>query len=212
MYIPAAFQVADEARLYAFIQRYSFASVITQQAGTLLASHVPLQLETPIGSPARLSGHLARANPQWRQLGAGAEVLVIFAGPHAYVSPSWYETQPAVPTWNYTVVHAYGVAELITERAELLASLQALVQRHESRLTRPWNGVMDEEFRDRLLAAIVGFRVTITRLEGKFKLSQNRSTADVAGVIQALLESPDPDWQAVAEWMRVAQDGAEASS
>src|SRR5207247_7760301 len=125
-------------RLHAFMRQHSFGLVVSQQAGRLEASHLPLLLDADRGPCGTLLGHMARANPQWRGFQADSELLVIFSGPHAYISPSWYETRLSVPTWNYAAVHAYGTPRLIEEPASLRRILVALVQTHEAPLDDPW--------------------------------------------------------------------------
>ncbi|MFM8286138.1 MAG: FMN-binding negative transcriptional regulator [Planctomycetaceae bacterium] len=181
MYIPSAFRVADRDTLYDFIEQHGFATLVTAPEGFPMASHVPLWLDRERDVVA---GHLARANPQADQLTSG-ESLAIFQGPHAYISPAWYATAPAVPTWNYTAVHVTGIARrLSSERtAELV---DHLVSKYEASRSNPWPNELPEEYRERMLAGIVGFELPLQRIEGKFKLSQNRSSADQAGVAQGL--------------------------
>ena len=120
MYIPSAFHIQDAEQLAKFMTEHSFATVITQgEDGAPFASHVPVLLERESGAQGRLVGHLAKANPQWQHFMGGREVLVIFHGPHAYISPKWYEAELAVPTWNYAVVHAYGTPQVMTDEARL---------------------------------------------------------------------------------------------
>jgi transcriptional regulator len=144
---------------------------------------------------------MARANDQWQRLQGGGEVLAIFQGPHAYISPSWYEAELAVPTWNYVAVHAYGIATLIEEDAALTRMLGELVHTFEAGLPNPWRFQLPTEFTERMLRGIVGFRIEITRLEGKLKLSQNRSAADRKGAVTALQRNGDPTGVAVAQLM-----------
>ena len=130
MYSPEAFKIEDRATLHGFLRQHHFATLVTQQDGGLQATHVPLVLKEEVGEQGVLQGHLARANPQWRDFAPDKEVLVIFTGPHAYISPAWYQTSPAVPTWNYTAVHACGIARLIEDPddfATLLLDLGALM-------------------------------------------------------------------------------------
>jgi transcriptional regulator len=172
----------------------------------LQASHLPLLLDTQQGPNGSLYGHMARANPQWRDLEAGAEALVIFAGAEAYVSPGFYPSKAehgkVVPTWNYVAVHAYGSAEVFSDAHRLRNLVSALTDRHETARTQPWK--IDDapaEYIDSMLKAIVGFALPIQRLEGKRKLSQNRSPADAAGVRNGLAASPDPQDRALAHLM-----------
>lgn len=201
MYSPDAFKVDDRTTLHAFMRQHNFATLVTQNDEGLQATHVPLVLKEEVGGQGALQGHLARANPQWRDLAPDKEVLVIFTGPHAYISPAWYQTSPAVPTWNYTAVHVYGRPRLVEDSGEFAVMLHEFVEVHERDRLDRWSGEMPEEFRDRLMKGIVGFEIAITRIEGKFKLSQNRPD-DVPGVIDGLSRSPHPEDHPVAELMR----------
>ena len=210
MYIPKAFRVDDIDTLHAFMREYSFATLVTQQDGELLASHLPFLLDAERGTPSggqvsygTLIAHMARANPQWRTFNSTQEALVIFQGPHTYISPSWYEDaiEQSVPTWNYAVVHAYGKPHLIEDTTALYTILQALVQKHESHFEKPWTLQPLDDFMQNKMRAIVGFQIPITRLEGKYKLSQNRSLNDQVRVVTALEESADPMNTDVAELM-----------
>lgn len=201
MYPPEAFKVDDRATLNAFLRQHNFATLVTQNAGGLQATHVPLVSKEGVGEHGALQGHLARANPHWRDLDPDTEVLVIFTGPHAYISPAWYQTSPAVPTWNYTAVHVYGLPRLIEDPEDSATMLHELVEVHERDRPDRWSGEMPEDFRDRLMKGIVGFEIVITRIEGKFKLSQNRPD-DAPGVVEGLSQSPHPGDREVAELMR----------
>jgi len=201
MYSPAHFKIEDRGTLLAFMRRHSFAGIVTHDGAVPHATHMPVLVREDGGSLALVT-HMARANPQWRHFENGQEVLVMFTGPHAYVSPSWYATQPAVPTWNYTAVHAYGRPRIVDDPARFAAMLRELIEFYESSRAERWPGEMPEEFRDRLMAGIVGIEIEVTRIEGKFKLSQNRSDADRAGVIAALSASTDQTDREVAELMK----------
>lgn len=201
MYSPEVFKVEDPATLHAFLRQHNFATLVTQHDGAVQATHVPLVLKEEVGEQGALQGHLARANPQWRDLAPDKEVLLIFTGPHAYISPAWYQTSPAVPTWNYTAVHVYGRPRLVEDPGEFAAMLHDLVEVHERDRPDRWSGEMPEDFRDRLMKGIVGFEIGITRIEGKFKLSQNRPD-DAPGVIDGLSQSPYQGDREVAELMR----------
>ena len=194
MYIPKAFREDDIAVLHTFMREYSFATLVTQQDGTPVANHFPFLLDAERGPYGTLRAHMARANPQWRAFDETKEALVIFQGPHAYVSPSWYgdEVELSVPTWNYSVVHAYGLPRLIEENTELYNILQAIVQTNEASFANPWTIQMPDEQLQKKMQAIIGFEIQITRLEGKFKLSQNRSEGDQTRVATALKESLSP--------------------
>jgi len=200
MYIPAPFAQRDLATLHEAIERYSFATLVSQAGGELTASHLPLLLDRTSGENGTLLGHVARANLQWRDA-AGQEVLAIFSGPHVYISPTWYEATPAVPTWNYVAVHAYGRLELIEDDAEVKSLLQRMVAVYEAGQPRPWQLNESPEFVERMLRQIVAFRIPITRLEGKWKLNQNRPADQRQRVISVLSERPDENSQAIAKLM-----------
>ncbi|MGN8344066.1 FMN-binding negative transcriptional regulator [Pseudomonas sp. SMV71] len=206
MYNPKAFAVEDLSELHRMMDDCRLAVLITQGEHGLQASHLPLLLDTQQGPNGSLYGHMARANPQWRDLQAGAQALVVFAGADAYVSPAFYpgkaEHGKVVPTWNYLAVHAYGSAEVFSDPHRLRKLVGALTDRHETGRSQPWK--LDDapaEYIDSMLKAIVGFVLPIQRLEGKRKLSQNRSPADTAGVQNGLAASLDPQDQALARLM-----------
>lgn len=199
MYSPAHFKVEDRDALLAFMRQHSFATIVTHDGVVPHATHMPVLVRENEGV---LVSHIARRNPQWRHFENGQEVLVIFTGPHAYVSPAWYETAPAVPTWNYTAVHAYGVPRIVSDRERFAAMLRELVEFYEAPRAERWSGEMPAEFRDKLMQGIVGVEIEITRLEGKFKLSQNRSEQDRAGVIAALERAGDQTEREVAALMK----------
>jgi transcriptional regulator len=193
MYTPPAFRDDDRGSLFATVRAAPLASVITSTAGGLMASPLPLLLDESEGEHGVLYGHLAKANPQWRATVLG-EALAIFAGPDAYITPSWYatkqETGKVVPTWNYVTVHVHGEVEFFDDPEQLLAVVTRLTDHHERDRPRPW-AVTDapETFVDAQLRGIVGLRMPISRIEGKRKLSQNRNAADRAGVAAGLASS-----------------------
>lgn len=197
MYNPTAFRQDDLTELHRQILDCRLATVVSQGANGLQASHLPLLLEPGEGQYGTLYGHFARANPQWRDLAEGAEALVIFQGPEAYISPSWYpakaEHAKVVPTWNYIAVHAQGRAEVFEDGERLLQLVSRLSDRHEAGRAQPWAvSEAPRDYLDAMLRAIVGFALPIERLEGKWKLGQNRSAADQAGVREGLAASFDP--------------------
>ena len=199
MYIPEHFAETDLATLHEFMRRHSFATLVTQHDGVPFASHLPLLLDSHIGTHGGLLGHMARNNEQWQDFAAGAEILVMFQGPHAYVSPTWYEPNPmAAPTWNFTAVHAYGKARILSE-AELVETLHQLVDENEKTFSPPWKLELSQAMRERALGAIVGFEVRLNRIEGKFKLSQNRSAQDRRSIIAQLAQSEHG--KETAQWM-----------
>jgi len=202
MYIPNSFREDDPKLLHELIRQHNFGILITQRDGAPFATHLPFMLDAERGPHGTLLAHMARANPQWCDFAAGQVALAIFQGPHAYISPSWYEAMPSVPTWNYAVVHAYGVPRVIEDRQELQRMLGRLVATHESPRAQPWRMELPDDYIDRMMRAIVGFEIEISRLEGKLKLSQNRGENDRRQVAQALAESGEPLDRAVAEMMR----------
>ncbi|ETW96636.1 FMN-binding negative transcriptional regulator [Candidatus Entotheonella palauensis] len=204
MYIPKLFREDDLSVLHQLMQTHSFATLVTQHDGAPYATHVPLTLRPEAGPYGTLIGHMARANPQWRDFDVDGEreVLVIFQGPHTYVSPSWYTVQPSVPTWNYAAVHAYGVPRIIEDETELYEALQLLVQTYEDSREQPWTLKGPDDFLRKMMKAIVGFSIPISRLEGKYKLSQNRSAEDQEQVAQQLASQGEPLDTAVAELMQ----------
>ena len=186
LYIPAHFRVDDRDELLGLVRDNAFGTLVSSGPGGLLVSHIPFIVERGDEGSVRLLGHVARANPQWKSLEAADAALAIFQGPHAYVSPTWYEHHPSVPTWNYAVVHAQVRARLMDEAA-LRDLLQRLASKYESGRPSPWR--MEDlapEYVAKMLNAIVGFTLEVERLEGKFKLSQNRPGADAARVASAL--------------------------
>lgn len=196
MYLPHAFVDEDLTRLQGVIQHSRLATLVTWGALGLQASHLPLLLSPEQGANGTLYGHLAKANPQCAELAAGAEALVIFTGEDAYVSPSFYPSKAehgkVVPTWNYVAVHAYGQPEVFSDPERLLKVVGGLTERHEAGRPQPWQ-VTDApaDYLEGMLRAIVGFALPIQRLEGKRKLSQNRSAEDIAGVREGLAASAD---------------------
>ncbi|MFZ3184645.1 MAG: FMN-binding negative transcriptional regulator [Pseudomonas sp.] len=207
MYIPAAFRQHDLSQLHGLIRQQPLASLISQAGEGLQACHLPLWLAADEGQYGTLYGHCARANPQWHALAKGAESLAIFTGADGYISPTWYPSKAAhgkaVPTWDYLSVHAYGQAEAFDDAERLLQLLGRLTEQHESPQPQPW-AIADapRAYIDKMLRAIVGFSLPIQRLEGQWKLSQNRSSEDRAGVQQALDASPDAGAQQLAQQMK----------
>lgn len=203
MYVPRAFAVDDVPILHQQMLATPLPVLVTHASQGLIASHVPLLLNPDEGPYGTLYGHLARANPHCKALAEGVENLVIFAGEQAYISPSFYPSKAehgkAVPTWNYLAVHAYGTAEVFDDAERLLALVSRLSNKHEADRSDPWS-VSDApaDYIDSMLKAIVGFRLPVTRLLGKRKLSQNRSIKDQTGVREGLLASNNPHDHALA--------------
>lgn len=206
MYTPRAFALDDLPEIQQLIQHTRLAQLVTVGENGLQASHLPLLLNPDEGPNGTLYGHLAKANPQWRELQIGGEALVIFAGADAYISPAFYpakaEHGKVVPTWNYIAVHAYGTPAVFSDAERLLKVVTALTDRHESARAQPWR-VSDApaDYIDGMLKAIVGFALPIERLVGKRKLSQNRSAADMVGVRDGLAASADVRDQTLARFI-----------
>lgn len=200
MYTPASFRQADPEALFGLIERHSFATLISEAGGELTASHLPLLVDRAAGDSGYLLGHMARANPQWREL-AGQDVLAVFSGPHAYVSPTWYGASPMVPTWNYLAVHVYGRFEPIDKDDALLDLLQQTATKYESSLPKPWTFANDDPYVEKLLKGIVGFRIEIERIEGKWKLGQNHSAEVRRSAAEQLVKQSDVDSQAIGRLM-----------
>lgn len=198
MYIPAANRVDDKTRINSFIQANGFATVVTQTNGRLCASHLPVLFDEAEKGHGVLRSHMARANEQWRHFESSEEVLCIFHGPHSYISPSSYVMQETVPTWNYAVVHVYGLAKIVEDAALLRQIVTDTTTKYESHRPIPWKITLPEAALAAMLNAIVGFTVQITKIEAKFKLGQNRSQADQSGMLRDLLASPDPASQQLA--------------
>lgn len=221
MYLPAHFEQKDPAALHALMREHPLAVLVSQGSEGLTADHVPLAFEPAVASAGPVSqapdapaavgllrGHVARANPLWRQAN-GQAVLVVFQGPQAYVTPSWYPTKAAthkvVPTWNYAVVHAHGRLRAVDDAPWLRALVGDLTDRHEQPRNTPW--AVDDappDYVAQMLSVIVGIEIVVDRLVGKWKLSQNRSTADRQGVVDGLHAEPVANAQALASFMRPA--------
>lgn len=201
MYIPVANRVEDRPKINAFIQAHGFATLITGQSGGLWASHLPVLLEENANGWGTLRSHMARANEQWRHLESEQEVLCIFQGPHAYISPSCYVMQHTVPTWNYAVVHVYGIPRLVDETV-LKQIVIETTNEYESSMLKPWTIPLSEREMDAMLKAIVGFTIEITRVEAKFKLGQNRSKEDQEKMVNALEQATDCGSRELAQFIR----------
>jgi transcriptional regulator len=201
MYVPAAFAEPDLARLHDFIEQNSFGLLVSQVEGQPFATHLPFLLERAAGPRGRLVGHMARANPQWEAVG-GQAVLAVFSGPHAYISPRWYEAEQVVPTWNYTAVHAYGRAEVVEDAGALREIVRQTVEAYERSMPRPWSLAEAGAFVEKRLPHIVGFRVVIERIEGKWKLNQNHPVERRRKVVRALLAQGGESARALAEMMQ----------
>jgi transcriptional regulator len=195
MYVPSPNRVDDPQAINAFIHAHAFATLITSSSGKIVASHLPVLFDEKANV---LRSHMARANEQWKQF--GDEVLCIFHGPHAYISPSCYEQQHTVPTWNYAVVHVYGKPTLVDE-AELKQIVFDTTAKFESTMPTPWKIPLSEKEFAAMLKAIVGFTIEITRVEAKFKLGQNRSRQDQEKMLRHLQAAPDDESRALGKFI-----------
>jgi len=196
MYSPKFNRVDDRALLLEAMQAYSFA-ILFGAGAPLVATHLPLVVKDQ-GAHGLIEGHFAKANPHWQSL-AGRETLAVFSGPHSYVSPANYVEELSVPTWNYIAVHAYGTLELVEDEPGKDALLSGLIAASEPAFADRW-AAMPQGFRRTMLAGIQGFRIPISRIEGKFKISQNRDPAERENV-QATHATGTPDEKALAQWM-----------
>lgn len=210
VYVPKHFAETDRGILQGLIRDYGFGILVTARSGEApFATHLPFVLAAEEGANGTLRAHMARANPHWRALDGNTEALCIFQGPHAYISPNWYDPEvDAVPTWNYAVVHAYGVPRIVDEPAAVRAQQAELVAAYEAGMPEPWT--MERRpagYIDAMLKGIVAFEVPIARLEGKFKLNQNHPPANRKGAIAGLRRAGDPLAAAVADLMAARERG-----
>jgi transcriptional regulator len=197
MYIPNKFTISDLNEKHQFINEFAFGLIVSAK-DTLQGTHLPFVLHPDEGDLGVLYAHCAKANPHWKVL-ENADVLVVFNGPHAYISPGWYASGPAVPTWNYAAVHAYGRVVMLSSE-DTLKAVEELVEKYEADLLVK-RDILTENFRDKLLPAIVGFKIVLSKIEGKLKLGQQRSIADQQGVYQGLCNSSHLDALALARYM-----------
>jgi len=199
MYIPKANQVHDADAISEFIGAHGFATIVSSHDGIPFASHLPVLHDQNHGL---LWSHMARANEQWRQFSSDREILCIFHGPHSYISPSWYTSKVAVPTWNYAVAHVYGTPKLTDDPIILRKIVDDTTEKYEKRFERPWVMDLQEDVVGGLMKAIVGFSIKITRIEAKFKLGQNRSAEDQESMLRFLGSDLSQDAKALAEFIK----------
>ncbi|NQV21468.1 MAG: FMN-binding negative transcriptional regulator [Rhodospirillales bacterium] len=205
MYRPRAFDLSDTGVLQTAVDDYSFATFVMETEGELEAVHLPLLLDCTTGPLGTLRGHVARANPVWKTFAQNRTALCIFHGPHAYISPLWYRNEDQVPTWNYLAVHAYGCPRVLDDEATVRKLLDDLSAKYEDAPPNGWSpDRVSEKTYTQLLGGIVAFELTIDRLDGKLKMSQNRATEDQEGAISALDALGTPDAKQVADLMRGA--------
>jgi transcriptional regulator len=197
MYSPPYNQIEDRAELAAFLRANSFAVLVTGTGGTLQASHLPVLVQD---EPLRLDMHMSKSNPQWKEF-FDDEVMVVFSGPHAYVSPRWYEDNERVPTWNYTAVHLYGVPKIIADPRAKYASQRRLVETTDPQWLPKFDSLRSE-YVDMMLDGIVNFEVAVARIETRWKLSQNRGRREQELIAAALDKSSDSSERALAALTR----------
>jgi len=220
MYLPSHFAETRLDVLHQLMRSHPLATLVTLTAGGLVANHIPLHLQEPAPGaapdhPGVLFGHVARANPLWHELLGDVEVLAVFQGPQHYISPGWYPTKrehgKAVPTWNYCCVHAHGRLQVHEDAPWLRAQVGALTTQHEARQAHPW-AVEDApvDYVQTMLRNIVGIEIAITRIEGKWKASQNQPAPNRAGVIAGLHDLGGAEAAAMAELVREREPPARA--
>jgi len=196
MYVPAQFREDDVPTLHTLIREHSLATLVTLGAGGLVANHIPMEIDAAPLPYGTLRGHVARANPVWHSFTSDVHALAIFVGPETYITPSWYQTKretgKVVPTWNYAVVHAYGPLGIVEDRTWLRDLVERLTRTHEAGREPMW-AVTDApaDFIEKQLGGIVGIEIPVARLEGKWKVSQNREPADRVGVVSGLRATAD---------------------
>ena len=213
MYVPQQFALSDQDRIADLIERYDFALMITALGGRPTAVHLPFLYDPSRGEKGTLLAHMAKANPQWQDFeamaAAGGEALVIFQGPHAYISPSDYRSdKPNVPTWNYLAVHAYGCPRVISDPGAVRDLLSRLSEKQEAERSQPWRfESLPEKFSAAMMGGIVAFEIPVSRLEAKAKLNQNKPPKQMAAAAAALAAADDPLARSLAEEMkRVLQE------
>ena len=203
MYVPKHFQVDDFAAIKEVMRQNDFAIVVSVDQAIPIATHLLVELEEDDRANLFLNAHMARNNPQWQTFDPNSEILTIFEGPHSYISPTWYRVH-AVPTWNYLAIHAYGCPRIIDDHTELYGILQRLIDRHEKTNESATHYRLQDssaEFVEKMMKGIVGFQVSVNRLEANFKLSQNRNPDDYERIIIELRKRPDENSHSVAEAM-----------
>ncbi len=210
MYLPEAFRLDDPQRIAEVLRAHDFALLVTAADGVPQATHLPFLYDPEEGEKGTLLAHMARPNPQWRDFAtlaaAGQEALVIFQGPHSYISPTWYgEGPPNVPTWNYVAVHAYGLPRVIEEPERVRALLDRLVAVQEAGLDPAWSTAgLTEKYMAGMQRGLVAFEIPVSRLEAKAKLSQNKTAAQLAAAAAVLEEAEAPLARQTGAWMRRA--------
>ena len=200
MYIPEFNRIEDHTLTVAFMHANPFATLVSTIETGPFATHIPISAHET-GGQLHLRGHVAKANPHWKSLAQDQESLIIFSGPHAYISPNLYEIRESVPTWNYAAVHVYGKGTVFTDEVQLKDLLLEIITRFDSAYVEQWKSFSDQ-YRSRMMQHIVGFEIIATRIETKFKLSQNRTKPEQEKVIRSLASSSDSAASGVATLMR----------
>lgn len=200
MYIPKLYKITDIDEIREFVQHHSFGTLVTTRKGRPIATHLPLQLIQE-GDDHYVTGHMAYGNPQWRTFESSEEVLVMFQGPHAYISSSWYE-QENVPTWNYQAVHLYGSARIL-DNEELAQDLTSLLEKYEHHRENPvlWDK-LSPSLLEKEMKGIVGFKIKVNEIQAAYKMSQNRNEADYRNIVEQLQQEENPDSTQMAEEMK----------
>ena len=198
MYIPKHFSEEDISQVLSFMKEFSFATIVSMQDSVPVATHLPFVIEER-EDKIILVAHFARANEQWKSL-EQQTALIIFAEPHAYISPTHYETELNVPTWNYVAVHAYGKVEIIADKQKTIEVLEKTIRNYEAGYEQQWNQ-LPEKYRDGMVKGIVAFEVTVTDLQAKYKLSQNRTEIERKSIIESLKNSKSAVEHKVGELM-----------
>lgn len=209
MYIPPLHQFTDREALFSLMARHPLGAWVHPGRHGLLANHVPFLLDRSRGPFGTLIGHVSRANPVWRELELGRAGVVMFQGPQAYITPGWYPSKTehgkVVPTWNYVVAHAHGVARAVEDRDWMLDMLRRLTHAHEAEQPQPWAlAEAPARYIDQMLTAIVGIEMPIDRLEGKLKASQDEAMADRLGTVHGLSQASCSQARAMADWVSAA--------
>jgi transcriptional regulator len=202
MYMPGAFEEKDPAQIHAFIRENSFGLLVSQTAGNFHGTHLPFLLKEKNGVQGELLSHMAKANSQWKDM-EGKEVMAVFQGPHAYISPAWYESEGVVPTWNYVAVHVFGTFRFIAQGGETLGLLREMTNNYEASSPKPWKMESQAaDFIEKMAQGVTAFKIEIGRLEGKWKLSQNHPKERREKVIRALESGKNPSSIEIARLMR----------
>lgn len=213
MYVPKNFEQSDIEVLHDLIVSHPLATLVTMSSNGINANHIPLHLVKDKGQYGALQGHVARANPLWSDLDNKVETLIIFQGPNSYITPSWYPTKQeqgkVVPTWNYVTVHAYGRLDVIDDPVWVKSQLELLTAQQEASFDKPW-AVSDApvEFTNKMISAIVGIEILITKLAGKWKVSQNQPALNQAGVVEGLKSLSNSEATKVAALVEKASQNA----